>query len=372
MLIVKAMDKQESVDDLMEATFDFDSLSLDSPETKLGDALDQFHIDSMSTCENDNLSIAQPAPPLLTQDKEETSPQTGEQTLLPNSQASLSQKDPYLPGINAELLDAMANNPSHIFKSQQHAKTASEESLAPSSKTDADEPLEIMTGPSGMIPIPFTPPKMDKVSPAVDIAMSNTTAGSKGVHSMADGWTGDPSWFLPPSPPKSALFEWDDTPDTLSRVVGQQLQDRDDKQAEGDVDDQNSQMAQVQPEQQYRQWGGEPEHTEANATTKQDASSQGFVFGSSDYQFSFGSSSFSTPFTVTSSNTQGSALSSTSSSLPPSFQAWRNTTPSFMDEDYAFDDSHDIERANNTPPKIAISKGFAPALYQHNESDDDL
>ncbi|KAG0267904.1 hypothetical protein DFQ27_007981 [Actinomortierella ambigua] len=383
------MDAQESVDDLMDAAFDFDSLSLDSPETKLGKALDRVHIVSGSPSQDGGLLLTQPPTPRAGEALPQGQKAGEVETPRAADQASPTQIDPYLPGVNAELLDAMAINPSHVFKSQQSVAMAPEATSVQTDAEGAEDAMEHLAGPAGTIPIPFSPLQMSRVSLPLESTMGDitTTDKAKAAHSMADGWTGDPSWLLPPSPPTSALFEWADAPDTLTtidpnarfgfsstlsyenlpsgRVIGQQLLRRDEEQAINEDDAHGRQMMEMQPHYQHRP-------TETETATNEGAGMQSFVFGKSDQQFSFGPSSFSTAMPAATSNAQGSGFANTSSSLPASFQAWRNAAPSFMDQDYELDDDHDIERANNAPPKIAISKGFAPALYQHDDSDEDL
>ncbi|KAF9953064.1 hypothetical protein BGZ72_005724 [Mortierella alpina] len=95
----------------MDEDFDFAGLSIEEPEERLQSMFERsFNIDtqqenapavSISTIQADQASAA--------------TPDNGPWAKLPSS----SEINPYLPGITAQKLDAMASDPNHVFKSSQ-------------------------------------------------------------------------------------------------------------------------------------------------------------------------------------------------------------------------------------------------------------
>ncbi|KAF9192485.1 hypothetical protein BGZ51_005497 [Haplosporangium sp. Z 767] len=124
------MDSMDNMDDqAMDEAFDFSALSVDEPEDRLQKTMERaLHLDVKQEQSNEQLgdldstmlqsqeqnakSVAMNVADATT--KAET-PDNGPWAKLP----STSEKSPFLPGITAQKLDAMAMNPNHIFKSAQ-------------------------------------------------------------------------------------------------------------------------------------------------------------------------------------------------------------------------------------------------------------
>ncbi|ORZ28528.1 hypothetical protein BCR41DRAFT_418591 [Lobosporangium transversale] len=107
------------MDDLdMDEAFDFKALSLDEPEERLQKTFEQsFHI---TVDQQEPITSVEPTTANNSNDGHTTAftgttPDNGPWARLP----SPSEVNPFQPGVTADMLDAMALDPNHVFKSAQ-------------------------------------------------------------------------------------------------------------------------------------------------------------------------------------------------------------------------------------------------------------
>ncbi|KAF9933060.1 hypothetical protein BGZ67_004425 [Mortierella alpina] len=150
----------------MDEDFDFAGLSIEEPEERLQSMFERsFNIDTQQ--ENATAVSAIPAAP--TDQTSAATSDNGPWAKLP----STSEINPYLPGITAQKLDAMASDPSHVFKSSQTP-----------------------------FPFPFTVP------PGSDSAEPPSTAGDKNKETeQEDKEDRIPEWMLK-DPEMAAVPTW--------------------------------------------------------------------------------------------------------------------------------------------------------------------
>ncbi|KAG0202985.1 hypothetical protein BGX28_004580 [Mortierella sp. GBA30] len=102
-------------DHSMDEDFDFKSLSLEEPEERLQSMFEgSFNINAPDTTPSSVIPSNQPLQESIDNPSTDT-PDNGPWARLPSS----AEMNPYLPGVTAQKLDAMAMDPKHVFKSAQ-------------------------------------------------------------------------------------------------------------------------------------------------------------------------------------------------------------------------------------------------------------
>ncbi|KAG0226750.1 hypothetical protein BGW42_003440 [Actinomortierella wolfii] len=411
------VDNRESLDDLMEATFDFNSLSLDSPDDKLEKDSVKGYInhESVSYSISGNELHAQPQlPSWVGHGVEPSRPQNPEmvvevaQEVNQQEATNLSpgDKNPFQPGINAEILDAKAADPTYLHNHKFATSTASDilPETAPSQLgiVNLDEYLANTDKQASTKPTQFG--SSHYTGALVSETSTSNPLVDKEDHTVVDEWSSDSSWLLPLDLSTSAPFEEAGALNAQTAVDhnaslestqglfrerfdadrwnGQQLPLEDktsskDKaislQQEETLKAEDVQMqevhGQLHQQQQRKSNGGS---FEANYSTPLETQSttgpQSHHPNNSDFSFSFEMPFISTSLSSGTGGYQETTHSIKIPSLSRSFQTQASLATLPINHDFGFDEEYDIEHAINAPPKIAASKSFAPALYRH-ESD---
>ncbi|KAG0235625.1 hypothetical protein BGW41_000726 [Actinomortierella wolfii] len=401
------VDTRESIDDLMEATFDFNSLSLDSPDDKIGKEEYINHESASYDISGNELHTQPQLSSSVGHGIEPSRPQNPEMVVEVAQEVNQQEAtNPFQPGINAEILDAKAADPTYLHSHEFTASTTLD--ILP--ETTPSQPGIVNLGEYLANTDKQASTKLSQFGSShhTGALMSETSTSNplvdKEDHTVVDEWSSDSSWLLPLDLSTSAPFEEADALNTQTTVDhnaslestqglfherfdadrwNEQQLPLEDKtsskdraislQQEETLKAEDVQMqevhGQLHQQQQRKSNGGS---FEANYPTPLETQSttgpQSHLPNNSDFSFSFEMPFISTSLSSGNSGYQESTHSIKIPSLSRSFQTQASLATPPINQDFGFDEEYDIEHAINAPPKIAASKSFAPALYRH-ESD---
>ncbi|KAF9563788.1 hypothetical protein EC968_004693 [Mortierella alpina] len=336
----------------MDEDFDFAGLSIEEPEERLQSMFERsFNIDTQR--ENaSHLSAISTGPPGQTS---AAAPDNGPWAKLP----STSEINPYLPGITAQKLDAMAADPSHVFKSSQTpfpfpftVPPGSDSADQPATTGDKDKDMEQEDKEEKIPAWMLKDPEMAAVP---TWSQKDASAPAFSSKDFALDWSS--STDLSTAIDSNALFGFSSFPTyeslAISNVIAEEQQRRTCNSESGT--ETNNTSSSLSTSEKVQEGGfakyGHADHTSAS-TPVFNGRQQGMVTGSDNANHWSGPGGSSiVPMTNTSKRNE--------------WQDWRTISPPNQDietdRDYA-EEFHALD--DDSKNNVKATPGFAPAKFQ--------